>query len=280
MPSPSQISICLPAVGDARDQFVGRLDSLLKHTPLKQVELRFGFALATPCRDYVLGKLVSKRHPVSCDQLPMGIERFHFKSTRKCEVWAWATKAQDPGRSPFLPEVWPGGKWMDEAAQRLLMMQHLLHDVRLTTEYAVCVSVPLTPNPSPQRGEGSDVVPLTPNPSPQRGEGSNAVQQSGDGCIEAGWLERLTPVMEEKVDYFGTPAWHAYTPREVERIQMQPWYMGVQLARRDGKAGVEFMSGPVVGIRSARLQDVKYPGEVMLGEMARQLGWKALGIRH
>ena len=59
MPSPSQISICLPAVGDARDQFVGRLDSLLKHTPLKQVELRFGFALATPCRDYVLGKLVS-----------------------------------------------------------------------------------------------------------------------------------------------------------------------------------------------------------------------------
>ena len=29
---------------------------------------------------------------------------------------------------------------------------------------------PLTPDPSPQRGEGSD-VPLTPDPSPQRGEG-------------------------------------------------------------------------------------------------------------
>jgi hypothetical protein len=242
MPFLTEISICLPAARDASYSFVSRLNTLLKHTPLKQVELRFGFVLATPCRDYVLEKLVSKRHPMSRHQLPMGIERYHFKSTRRCDVWAWATRAPGPNRSPFLPEVWPGGKWMDEAAQRLLMMQHLLHDVRLTTEYAICLAE--------------------------------------DGEVDAGWWERLTPIMDEKVDYFGTPAWHAYTPREVERIQTQPWYMGVPWARRDGKAGVEFMTGPVVGIRSERLQEVKYPGEVMLGEMARQLGWTVRGINH
>jgi hypothetical protein len=91
--------------------------------------------------------------------------------------------------------------------------------------------------------------------------------------VEAGWWDALLPQMEQAIDYIGQPAWHDYLPGEADRIKAQPWYMGVPLARREGRLGVTFMSAAAMAMRAARLRDIEFPGEILLGEMAHQLGW-------
>lgn len=112
----------------------------------------------------------------------------------------------------------------------------LFHDVALEAEYAICLDQ--------------------------------------ETCVEPGWWDGLAPLMEQGIDYIGQPAWHAYGPGEAERVMAQPWYMGVPLQRREGRVGTAYMSGGLMAVRGECLRDVQYPGEVWLGEMANQLGWR------
>jgi hypothetical protein len=107
--------------------------------------------------------------------------------------------------------------------------------------------------------------------------------------LDAGWWETLAPLLDKGLDYLGRPAWRDYLTAELENIQTYPWYMGVTFAKRDGRLGVPFMSGPVVAVRSQCLRQANFPqadlvwrsgrfpansSDALLGEIARQLGWK------
>jgi hypothetical protein len=104
-------------------------------------------------------------------------------------------------------------------------------------------------------------------------EAEYAICLDRGASLEAGWWEAIAPLMEQEIDYVGRPAWHEYLPGEAERIQTQPWYMGVPLERREGRLGTAYLGGGFVAVRCERLREVEYPGEVWLGEMANQLGW-------
>jgi hypothetical protein len=104
-------------------------------------------------------------------------------------------------------------------------------------------------------------------------EGEYAICLDQGTCVEEGWLDALSPLMTQGIDCIGRPAWHEYLPGEAERIQAQPWYMGVPFERRDGRLGVAYFGGGLMAVRCERLRDVEYPGEVWFGEMGRQLGW-------
>jgi hypothetical protein len=105
--------------------------------------------------------------------------------------------------------------------------------------------------------------------------------------MEPKWRESLPAQLGKKVDYFGCPSWVEYSPNDIERLQCRPWYRGVPLERRNGRAGVSFMNG-FWGLRTACMKEIESTGErnsgrwaveqpggwpVLLGEMAPQLGW-------
>ena len=99
-------------------------------------------------------------------------------------------------------------------------------------------------------------------------------------CVEAGWWDALVPLMEKGIDYIGQPGWRDYLPGEVERMQSEPWYMGVPLTRREGRLGVAFMRDGFVVVRPERLREANFPppgangrGDFVLGAIANQLGW-------
>ena len=130
------------------------------------------------------------------------------------------------------------------------MARYLFHDVALRTEYAIWLD--------------------------------------DDSFVEAGWWQALLPLLERGIDYVGQPWWVDYLPGQQEMIRAQPWYRAVEFAQRDGRAGVEFMTGGFVGVRAARLREANFPdtgtrwkgrglqqygGDTLLGEIARQLGW-------
>ena len=155
------------------------------------------------------------------------------------ERFWWA----DAGGPPVLAWNVPGG------VDRDVMARLLFYDVPLSTDYAVCLE------------DGSD--------------------------IEGGWWETLTPLLDQGIDYLGNPRWQDYTPVQMEHIQAHPYYLGVPFGR-DGRPGVSFMAGGLLVAPSERLREANYPeprppgrdslppllgAEVMLGEVAHQLGW-------
>src|SRR5579884_1515169 len=108
-----------------------------------------------------------------------------------------------------------------------------------------------------------------------------------DSFVEPGWWEALVPPMDQGVDYLGQPWWVTYLPGQEEMFRTQPWYRGVPFARRDGRTGVDFMTGGFMGLRTDRLYEADFPntnvrwrgmslqqygGDTLLGEIARQLG--------
>ena len=111
----------------------------------------------------------------------------------------------------------------------------LLDDVPLESEYAVCL------------GRGA--------------------------ALEAGWWEALAPLLEQRIDLIGRPAWHVYAPGEAERLQAEPWSLGVPPERRDGQAGVRYMPEGFVVVRSERWREARGAAGVRLGAIAHQLGW-------
>ncbi len=110
-----------------------------------------------------------------------------------------------------------------------------------------------------------------------------------DSFVDAGWWEALLPLMRQRVDYIGQQWWVDYLPGQRQMIQAQPWYRGVPFEVRNGKSGVHFMTGGFLAIRTACLLEANFPdtagrwkgrplqqygGDTLLGEIARQLGWK------
>jgi hypothetical protein len=99
-------------------------------------------------------------------------------------------------------------------------------------------------------------------------------------AVTAGWWDELAPLLEGRVDYIGHADWHGYRPGEAERRQTEGWYLGVPVERRDGKAGVAFCREGLIAVRAERLREASFPPvratgplDVLLGEMAHQLGW-------
>jgi hypothetical protein len=116
-----------------------------------------------------------------------------------------------------------------------------------------------------------------------------AVWLDDDSFVEEGWWEVLCPLLDSHVDYIGQAWWVSYMAGQEEMIRAQPWYRGVPFQRHAGRAGVWFMTGGFLGIRTACLQQANFPdtdrtwkgerlqqygGDALLGEIARQLGWK------
>ena len=116
-----------------------------------------------------------------------------------------------------------------------------------------------------------------------------AVWFDDDSFVEAGWWPALNAVLDRKIDYIGQPWWVDYLPGQVEMIQAQLWYRGVPFEARNNQfAGVHFMTGGFVAVRSERIYQANFPdtdftwksdtlqqygGDTLLGEIARQLGW-------
>jgi hypothetical protein len=109
-----------------------------------------------------------------------------------------------------------------------------------------------------------------------------------DSYVEAGWWEDLTRVLDREVDYIGQEWWANYFPGQTEMIAQQPWYRAVPFAMQEGRAGVRFMTGGFMAIRTERLREANFPdtefrwkddtlkqygGDTLLGEIANQLGW-------
>jgi hypothetical protein len=105
--------------------------------------------------------------------------------------------------------------------------------------------------------------------------------------VEEGWWAALESAFARKIDYLGRPDWRQYIPRQVDLLRAQPWYRGVPPEKRNGRPGVSFLSGGVLALRTACLREADFPPtagrssglvssrdlQVLLGEMARQLGW-------
>jgi hypothetical protein len=169
-----------------------------------------------------------------CDQ------NFHNVLGTLCPDGAWPTRHLLPGEIERFGwtakegfRVWAWNSPRSLTAEQLARL--LFHDVALEAEYAIRLD-----------------------------------RETG---VESGWWEALAPLMEQGIDYIGQAEWHDYLPGEAERILAQAWYMGVPLERREGRLGVAYMSGGFMAVRSERLREVEYPGEIWLGEMANQLGW-------
>jgi tetratricopeptide (TPR) repeat protein len=109
-----------------------------------------------------------------------------------------------------------------------------------------------------------------------------------DSYVEEGWWPALCRILDRKIDYIGQPWWVNYFPGQTEMIQAQPWYRNLPFESRDGKLGIDFMTGGFMAVRSERLRQANFPdisfswsghtlkqygGDTLLGEIARQLGW-------
>lgn len=116
-----------------------------------------------------------------------------------------------------------------------------------------------------------------------------AVWFDDDSFVGPGWWEALCSVLDRGVDYVGQPWWVDYLPGQMEMIRVQPWYRGIPFASYSGRPGVRFMTGGFVAVRSDRLREANFPntdrpwrggalqqygGDTLLGEIARQLGWR------
>jgi hypothetical protein len=106
--------------------------------------------------------------------------------------------------------------------------------------------------------------------------------------LEAGWWEALSPILNKGAEYIGRPTWHVYTQGQMDFVQGCPWYLGVAFERREGRAGVAYMSPGFTVVRSEGVRQANYldkglyfraensvqcGSEVLLGEIARQVGW-------
>lgn len=181
---------------------------------------------------------------------------FHFALGRLCPDGRGPRRALLPGGVERFHWEGPGG--MPVTAWRSAlnlykepMSRLMFHDAALETEYAIWLD--------------------------------------DDSFVEAGWWEALVPIMEQRLDYIGQSWWVTYLPGQLEMIQAQPWYRGAPFEQRAGKPGVNFMTGGFIVVRSACLREADFPdtatrwkgrglqqygGDTLLGEIARQLGWR------
>lgn len=115
-----------------------------------------------------------------------------------------------------------------------------------------------------------------------------AVWFDDDSFVEDGWWPALQALLDRRIDYIGQRWWVDYLPGQAEMIQAQPWYRGVPFELVNGKAGVQFMTGGFLAVRSERIRQANFPdtdfswksdtlkqygGDTLLGEIARQQEW-------
>ncbi len=89
MSAPAPIAICLLAEGAAPAAFRRCFWSILNHTPLDRIELRLGFSRATTSFHSALGALCPDNRWPQFDQLPGGVERFHWTARDGMRVLVW-----------------------------------------------------------------------------------------------------------------------------------------------------------------------------------------------
>ena len=118
MSQQTKLAVCLLANGESGEHFQCCLSSILKHTPLDQVELRLAFGEARYSFNYALGTLCPGGvWPTRC-LLPGEVERFGWTAKEGFRVWAW--------NSP-------------RSLTREQLARLLFHDVPLEGEYAICL---------------------------------------------------------------------------------------------------------------------------------------------
>lgn len=115
-----------------------------------------------------------------------------------------------------------------------------------------------------------------------------AIWFDDDSYVEEGWWVALLPLMEQKIDYIGKQYILPVFRGQEEMFQAMPWYRGRRFFEQDGRPMVVFITGGVLAIRAARLRECNWPdmdfsfrgetlhhngGDVMLGQIAHQLGW-------
>lgn len=118
MSQPRLASICLVIDGNSAVSFERCLAGVLEHTPLEAVELRLGISQATSSLHYSLGLLCPDGVWPQWQELPGGVERFHWTGPDDLPIQAWHC----PRRL---------------SSEQLLRL--LFHDVPLDSEYAVCL---------------------------------------------------------------------------------------------------------------------------------------------
>src|SRR5262249_48796561 len=108
---------------------------------------------------------------------------------------------------------------------------------------------PLTPSPSPQRGEGGRVAPLSPLGRGAGGEGetnSLASQSSSSGCV--GGVPRLPKLLVERT--MPRPKWCCQTRLTITRAVSGLSLLAIQFANASRRPEV-LASGPRSGITGA-----------------------------
>lgn len=115
-----------------------------------------------------------------------------------------------------------------------------------------------------------------------------AVWFDDDSFVEAGWWEALLPLMRKKIDYIGKLYVLPVFRGQDEMFQAMPWYRGRPFIIHEGRPSAVFITGGVLTVRSERLQQCNWPdlnfsfrgeklnhngGDVLLGQIAHQLGW-------
>jgi hypothetical protein len=108
-----------------------------------------------------------------------------------------------------------------------------------------------------------------------------------NAAVEPGWWKGLATMTDRQVGYFGRADWIEFTPGQAAEIKAQSWYTGVPFLKRNNRPGSSYMSG-FMAVRGECLRQVRlgeigdaWKGDrlkrcgsaVLLGEVARQLGW-------
>jgi hypothetical protein len=217
-PAVPRATICVMTGAGNSSAFRCCLLSLLRHTPLDQVEIRLGINGAAESFRDTLNILGGRDHLQ--DSRPGQMDRLSFYADDGALVRLWnAPVALPPDRLRTL----------------------LQSDVPLQGQYLVSLS--------------------------------------DDALVEPDWWSKLCGAFDQGFDYLGRPQWAYFSGGEIDWIRRQSWFRQIPLEKKDGIPGTVYMSG-FVAVRTAFL-DGSGGGagdpsgwNVLLGAMARQLGWR------
>jgi hypothetical protein len=234
-------SICLLSYGNYLEYFRRCLESVLANTPLDQVELRLGFNDAAGSLHYALGLLSPAGKKPRHEELPGGIERFHWKAC-----------VEGPGKNAGEFQVWAWNSPVNLFKEP--MARFLLHDVPLPGEYAVWLDDDSFVEP----GWWEALAPL--------------LDQKIDYIGEEWWVDYFagqTDMIQAQPWYLGVP--FALRDGKPGVHFMTGGFLGLR-SERIRQANFPDLAAAWKGDRLRQ-----YGGDTLLGEIARQLGWSRAG---
>jgi len=118
MSNTSKAAICVFANGNSVPVFERCFNSILKHTPPDQFELRLAFSQADKSLCLAVGALSPNGVWLQCDRLPDGFERVRWTARQGFPVRAWHTERH---------------------TSRENLARLMFHDLPLESEYAICL---------------------------------------------------------------------------------------------------------------------------------------------